>query len=63
MFDDGFEYCLQFSTAKIMRFEDITLIEAVGFETLETGEKDFLLWIYTSCQKVSVVERDLYRTG
>lgn len=63
MFDDGFEYCLQFSTAKIMRFEDITFIEAVGFEAPETGEKDFLLWIYTSCQKVSVVERDLYRTG
>lgn len=63
MLSDGFEYCFQFTSTRVIHFEEISMIEAVGIGLLENEERDFLLWIYTKHQKVSVIEHDLYRTG
>lgn len=63
MLSDGFEYCFQFTATRVIHFEEISMIEAVGIGSSDNDEKDLLLWIYTKHQRVSVFEYDLYRTG
>ncbi|MBC3881657.1 hypothetical protein H8K35_07830 [Undibacterium sp. LX40W] len=61
--DDAFEYAQTFKVQKVMRFQDISMIEASSFESSETGERDIMLKISTENSMVIVFEKDLRRTG